>query len=103
MTCASGPVIAARVGGTHTVRRPRHVRICLLAPRQWRGMFKWMGEPAAFAAPEFEQIVTRYKSPDLLPAIAAPERLPCARARAIRARIPRTDLAPVGFLAVSLP
>lgn len=48
-----------------------HVRICLLAPRQWRGMFRWMGEPEAFAAPEFDRIVTRYKSPDLLPAIAA--------------------------------
>lgn len=46
-------------------------RICLLAPRQWRGMFRWMGEPPAFAAPEFDQITTRYKSPDLLPAIAA--------------------------------
>ncbi|MBA2933795.1 CoA transferase [Sphingomonas sp. CGMCC 1.13654] len=48
-----------------------HVRICLLAPRQWRGMFRWMGEPEAFAAPEFDQIVTRYKSHGLLPAITA--------------------------------
>lgn len=48
-----------------------HVRLCLLAPRQWRGMFRWMGEPAAFADPSFEKTVVRYKSPDLLPAIAA--------------------------------
>lgn len=48
-----------------------HVRICVLAARQWRGMFKWLGEPNAFAAPEFDKITTRYKSPDLLPAIAA--------------------------------
>ncbi|WP_375383093.1 CoA transferase [uncultured Sphingomonas sp.] len=48
-----------------------HVRICLLARRQWQGMFRWMGEPAAFASPEFEKTVVRYKSPDLLPAIAA--------------------------------
>lgn len=48
-----------------------HVRICLLAKRQWRGMFRWMGEPAAFASPEFDSIAARYKSPDLLPAIAA--------------------------------
>jgi len=48
-----------------------HVRICLLAKRQWRGMFAWMGEPAAFASPEFDKTAVRYKSPDLLPAIAA--------------------------------
>lgn len=48
-----------------------HVRICLLAKRQWQGMFRWMGSPAAFASPEFEKTAVRYKSPDLIPAIAA--------------------------------
>jgi crotonobetainyl-CoA:carnitine CoA-transferase CaiB-like acyl-CoA transferase len=48
-----------------------HVRICLLAKRQWQGMFRWMGSPAAFASPDFEKTAVRYKSPDLLPAIAA--------------------------------
>lgn len=48
-----------------------HVRICLLAKRQWRGMFRWMGEPAEFASPELDQMVVRYRSPTLLPAIAA--------------------------------
>jgi crotonobetainyl-CoA:carnitine CoA-transferase CaiB-like acyl-CoA transferase len=48
-----------------------HVRLCLLAKRQWRGMFRWMGEPAEFASPEFDHMTTRYKSPRLLPAIAA--------------------------------
>ncbi|HJQ16953.1 MAG TPA: CoA transferase [Allosphingosinicella sp.] len=48
-----------------------HVRICLLAPRQWQGMFRWMGEPEAFADPSFQKTATRYKSPSLLPAIAA--------------------------------
>lgn len=48
-----------------------HVRICLLAKRQWQGMFRWMGSPAAFASPEFEKVGVRYKSPDLVPAIAA--------------------------------
>lgn len=38
------------------------VRLCVLAPRQWRGMFKWMGEPAAFAGAEWEKLVTRYRS-----------------------------------------
>ena len=48
-----------------------HVRICLLAARQWQGMFRWMGEPVAFADPKFNKTAERYKSPDLLPAIAA--------------------------------
>ncbi|MDE2435958.1 MAG: CoA transferase, partial [Sphingomonadales bacterium] len=48
-----------------------HVRICLLAARQWRGMFEWMGRPEQFAAPEFEKVGVRYKSPELIPAIAA--------------------------------
>ena len=48
-----------------------HVRICLLAPRQWQGMFRWMGEPEEFADPSFQKTAVRYKSPRLLPAIAA--------------------------------
>jgi crotonobetainyl-CoA:carnitine CoA-transferase CaiB-like acyl-CoA transferase len=48
-----------------------NVRICLLAKRQWRGMFKWMGEPEQFAAPEFDRTSHRYASPDLLPFIGA--------------------------------
>ena len=48
-----------------------HVRICILAPRQWQGMFRWLGEPAAFAAPEFYGISYRNRSPELMPAIAA--------------------------------
>ena len=46
------------------------VRLCILAPRQWRNMFAWLGEPAAFAGPEWDNLLVRYKSPDLLPAIA---------------------------------
>ncbi|GAA1686652.1 CoA transferase [Microbacterium lacus] len=30
------------------------VRICVLSPGQWRGLFGWLGEPAAFADPRFE-------------------------------------------------
>ncbi|MCC2980610.1 CaiB/BaiF CoA-transferase family protein [Sphingomonas sp. IC4-52] len=48
-----------------------HVRLCLLAARQWQGMFRWMGEPPAFSDPSFNKTAVRYKSPDLLPAIAA--------------------------------
>lgn len=47
------------------------VRICLLAPRQWQGMFRWMGEPAAFAAPEFAKINIRQQSEELQDALAA--------------------------------
>ncbi|MCC2601962.1 CaiB/BaiF CoA-transferase family protein [Sphingopyxis yananensis] len=46
------------------------VRICLLAPRQWQGMFRWMGEPAAFAAPEFAKISTRQQSTELQSSLA---------------------------------
>lgn len=48
-----------------------HVRICLLAPRQWRGMFEWMGRPEEFASSEFEKLQVRYASPTLLPAMAS--------------------------------
>ena len=48
-----------------------HVRLCVLAPRQWRGMFAWMGEPEAFAGPEWEKLQTRFRSKELIPAIAA--------------------------------
>ncbi|TRW82410.1 CoA transferase [Mycolicibacterium sp. 018/SC-01/001] len=52
--------------------RDGHVRICLLSPRQWRGMFAWLGEPPRFAGPEFETIAARYAaSADLNAAIAA--------------------------------
>jgi len=33
-----------------------HVRICLLATRQWRAMFSWLGEPAEFA----DRAMTRF-------------------------------------------
>lgn len=45
-----------------------HVRLCVLAPRQWRGMWEWMGRPDAFAGKEWEHLVTRFRSPDLIPA-----------------------------------
>lgn len=81
------------IGGSATLGRPAHllsrdrpakgfqypilpcadgnVRLCLLAKRQWQGMFRWMGEPAAFADPSFNKTAVRYKSPELLPALAA--------------------------------
>lgn len=47
-----------------------YVRLCVLAARQWQGLFEWMGRPAAFADPAFNTIRHRYKSPTLLPHIA---------------------------------
>lgn len=46
-----------------------YVRICVLAKRQWQGMFTWMGEPEEFADPKFNSLMERFMSPTLLPAI----------------------------------
>ncbi|MDO7841758.1 CaiB/BaiF CoA-transferase family protein [Sphingomonas immobilis] len=45
------------------------VRLCVLAARQWRGMFEWMGRPEAFADPSYDLLQTRFASPTLIPAI----------------------------------
>jgi len=42
------------------------VRLCMLAPKHWRAMFTWLGEPEEFADPSFEQLVTRFTSWDRL-------------------------------------
>jgi len=36
------------------------VRICVLAPRQWQGMFAWLGEPAEFADPALADLGRRF-------------------------------------------
>ncbi|MDR3660075.1 MAG: CoA transferase, partial [Mycobacterium sp.] len=46
-----------------------HVRICLLAQRQWQGMFEWMGRPEEFADPRFNSLRERFASATLLAAI----------------------------------
>ncbi|MFD6061692.1 CaiB/BaiF CoA transferase family protein [Rhodococcus wratislaviensis] len=43
-----------------------HVRICLLAKRQWRGMFDWLGQPEEFADPKFDTIPARFAAADTL-------------------------------------
>jgi len=48
-----------------------HVRICVLAPRQWQGMLEWMGRPEKYVDPEYNKLWTRFASPTLLPDIAA--------------------------------
>ncbi len=54
------PIIACKDG---------HVRICLLAKRQWHGMFEWMGRPGQFADPSFDRLRVRFSSPELMAAI----------------------------------
>ena len=36
------------------------VRVCILAPRQWQGMFAWLGEPAEFADPTLASLRNRF-------------------------------------------
>lgn len=48
-----------------------YVRLCVLAPRQWQGMHRMMGSPEAFAGPEFNDIMVRFKSKELLAAMQA--------------------------------
>ena len=47
------------------------VRICVLGPRQWQNMFRWMGEPEKYASPEYNKLQVRFASPTLMPDIAA--------------------------------
>ncbi|WP_110208452.1 CaiB/BaiF CoA-transferase family protein [Nocardioides daejeonensis] len=42
------------------------VRLCLLAPRQWQGMFGWLGSPAEFADPKYASISARVEAGDRL-------------------------------------
>ena len=46
------------------------VRLCVLAPRQWRGLFEWMGSPDEFADPAFANNQYRVASDTLVPRIA---------------------------------
>lgn len=45
------------------------VRLCLLSPRQWRGMFEWLGSPPAFADPKFASIAARVAAAEQLDAL----------------------------------
>lgn len=37
-----------------------YVRLCVMAPRQWRGLRRWLGEPADFQDPKYEAIGARF-------------------------------------------
>jgi crotonobetainyl-CoA:carnitine CoA-transferase CaiB-like acyl-CoA transferase len=48
-----------------------HVRLCMLAPKHWRAMFGWLGEPEEFADPSYEELITRFMSWDKLQPLIA--------------------------------
>jgi crotonobetainyl-CoA:carnitine CoA-transferase CaiB-like acyl-CoA transferase len=41
-----------------------HVRMFIAAPRQWRALRTWLGDPEEFADPSFDQIATRFTNWD---------------------------------------
>jgi crotonobetainyl-CoA:carnitine CoA-transferase CaiB-like acyl-CoA transferase len=54
------PIIACKDG---------HVRLVVMAPRQWRGLRQWMGEPAAFQDPRYDAIAERFAAWDAIGAL----------------------------------
>ncbi len=67
-----GQAATARKSGERWRGRPRnqdlypifkcrdgYVRICIMAPRQWRGMRAWLGEPEQFQDPRFDVLAAR--------------------------------------------
>ncbi|MFG1688695.1 CaiB/BaiF CoA transferase family protein [Nonomuraea sp. NPDC049269] len=46
-----------------------YVRICVLARRQWRGMFGWLGQPEEFADPKYDSIAARFGATERLHAL----------------------------------
>lgn len=48
-----------------------YVRICVLSPRQWRGMRAWLGEPTQFQHPRFDSIAARTQAFDELGTLMA--------------------------------
>lgn len=40
--------------------RDGYVRLCVMAPRQWRGLRRWLGEPQDFQDPKFDTLGARF-------------------------------------------
>ncbi|WP_155769616.1 CoA transferase [Mycobacterium asiaticum] len=40
--------------------RDGYVRLCVMAPRQWRGLRRWLGEPEDFQDPKYETLGARF-------------------------------------------
>ena len=37
-----------------------YVRLCVMSPRQWRGLRRWLGEPEEFQDPKYDVIAARF-------------------------------------------
>lgn len=48
-----------------------HVRICVLAKRQWRGLYSWLGEPPEFADPKYNSTARRFRDAARIHAVVA--------------------------------
>lgn len=48
-----------------------YVRLCVMAPRQWRGLRRWLGEPEEFQDPKYDAIGARFAA---WPEISVPVR-----------------------------
>jgi crotonobetainyl-CoA:carnitine CoA-transferase CaiB-like acyl-CoA transferase len=70
---AHGQVAAGRRGTGEWRGRPKdqdtypiypcqdgYVRLCVMAPRQWRGLRRWLGEPREFQDPRYDLLGTRF-------------------------------------------
>ena len=70
---AHGQVAAGRRGAGEWRGRPKdqdtypiyrcrdgYVRLCVMAPRQWRGLRRWLGEPHEFQDPEYDLLGARF-------------------------------------------
>ncbi len=42
--------------------RDGFVRLCVMSPRQWHGLRRWLGEPAEFQDPKYDVIAARFKA-----------------------------------------
>jgi crotonobetainyl-CoA:carnitine CoA-transferase CaiB-like acyl-CoA transferase len=62
-----------------------HVRICLLAARQWRGMRAWLGEPSQFADPLLDQLGARFAAAGQLYPFMAERFTSCTRQELVAA------------------
>jgi crotonobetainyl-CoA:carnitine CoA-transferase CaiB-like acyl-CoA transferase len=48
-----------------------YVRLCVMAPRQWRGLRRWLGEPEDFQDPKYEVIGARFAAWPQISALVA--------------------------------
>src|SRR6201993_793505 len=46
-----------------------YVRLCVLAPRQWHGMRRWLGEPEDFQDPKYDALGARFAAWDEISAL----------------------------------